>query len=263
MRGFPLSAVKAGITRLRDKGGANPESLYDLLNGWVNAARAMVIRPGTTHIHTIPAGTKGLMAYQGKFLVFSHEEVVMTDSRFVCKILRHPTNPDATLAFIAFANEYMGVPYVIARFSDGAIVDYWLEDLPEWEEDTQYNVGDRVIPTTENGYCYKAKRLGSPYPVWVARTPRAVGDKVEPTVYNGFYYEVVAVEGDNPTSGDTEPTWPTIAEALVYEDTDGSTFTYETEVGGDGDTATNPGNGAVGSGNYTNPGGNMPETSQR
>ena len=42
-----LSAVQAGITRLRTKGGASPESLYDLINGYVTAARTIAPRPGS------------------------------------------------------------------------------------------------------------------------------------------------------------------------------------------------------------------------
>ena len=40
-----LTAVKAGITRLRTKAGAARESLYDLLNGYVDASRKMKSRP--------------------------------------------------------------------------------------------------------------------------------------------------------------------------------------------------------------------------
>ncbi|WP_256202355.1 hypothetical protein [Stenotrophomonas pictorum] len=59
MRQIAMSAVKAGITRLRDKGGASSDSLYDLLNGYVTAARTIKCRPGTRIDAELPEGTKG------------------------------------------------------------------------------------------------------------------------------------------------------------------------------------------------------------
>jgi hypothetical protein len=76
-------------------------------------------------------------------------------------------------------------------------------------------------PTANNGFAYKATRQGSAYPAWTGRVVRAIGDRVEPSTYNGYYYEVVDVDGTNPSSGDTEPSWPTEDGALVIEAADG------------------------------------------
>lgn len=43
-----LNASAAGMTRLRGKGGASPQTLYELTNGYVSASRAPTQRPGTT-----------------------------------------------------------------------------------------------------------------------------------------------------------------------------------------------------------------------
>lgn len=259
MRTVSLSAVKAGMTRMRDKGGASPESLFDLLNGYVNAARMPQIRPGTTIETTTLAGTKGAMAHQGKIMVFADEPVTMTDPDYVCGIVRHPTDDTLTLSKVHFASPFMNAPYVIAEFSDGSVFHYWLEDFPEWTANTSFNIGDRVVPTVANGYAYEAQRVNSASPKWAADVPRTVGDIIEPTVYNGFYYECVEAEGDNPVSGTTEPTWPVIEDAIVIEDTAGADFVYPGTPGDDSNTDPTSGNGANATdGNYSNPGGNLP-----
>ena len=38
MRAIPLTTIKSGINRLRTKGGARADTLYDLLNGYVTEA---------------------------------------------------------------------------------------------------------------------------------------------------------------------------------------------------------------------------------
>ena len=61
MTQFPaINALTAGINRLRTKGGASNDGLYDLLNGYVTLAGTIVSRPGTVEDATLPAGTVGL-----------------------------------------------------------------------------------------------------------------------------------------------------------------------------------------------------------
>lgn len=222
---FPLSTVKAGITRLRDKGGASPDSLYDLVNGIVDASRAPVSRPPARAVSLLPPGTKGLMYYKGKRLVFSAEPVEMTDPKYINETLRHPTEEDATLVKIHFAQPFLGVPFVVAEFdNDGAqeFFSYWLQRTLTWEADHIYTIGQVVQPTVPNGYAYRAGRIGDPGLRWAKDILRAIGDRVEPTVYNGYVYVVVDVQGANPRSGSAEPTWPTSPGAQVIEDTDGA-----------------------------------------
>ena len=47
MRQFALTTAKGGINRLRDKGNASKDSLYDLLNGYVTQTNSIKPRPGT------------------------------------------------------------------------------------------------------------------------------------------------------------------------------------------------------------------------
>lgn len=236
MKTHTLSSVKAGITRLRTKGGASPESLYDLLNGYVTAQRTIVIRPGSLIETLLPAGTKGLCAFDGKILYFATEVVSIADPRFQCAVIAHPTDQTQGLKEIAFAEPYAGAPYVVAEFDNGDVFHYWLEATRTWAASTVYLEGQLVQPTTENGLAYKATRQSSVNPAWAPSIPVTVGYKIEPAVYNGFYYEVESVTGTNVITGDTEPVWPTNEGQTVIEsaDTASVTPTVPSEPGGPG-----------------------------
>jgi len=224
MRVQPLSTANAGMTRLRNKGNASPETLYDLLNGYILLSGAIKPRPGTTADITLPTNTKGLCAHKGKLYVFSHiPQVTSNPGKYVVATLRHPTNPATAIHQIHFAAAFMGYLYVVCEFADGNIWHYWLEELDTWSSGTAFKIGDRVFPSVENGYAYQATRLGSANPAWQASIPRAVNDVIEPTVYNGFKYTCVAVTGSSPASGTFEPDWPTENGAQVIEYADGST----------------------------------------
>jgi hypothetical protein len=218
VRTFGIGGVRTGITRLRDKGGASAESLYDLVNGWVTAARSIRPRPGTRLDHSLPAGTKGLANLNEEKHVFAHTEVVMTDPDYVCDILRHPTDPTAEIIRIPFAEPFLNALYVVAVFDDGNVFHYWLEQPTAWSALTVVFVGQRYSPTVANGFIYEATRIGDPYPKWAPDVERSVGDKVEPTVANGYYYEVSAVYGSRPRSGSVEPDWVAAEGAFVIED---------------------------------------------
>lgn len=247
-----LNALKGGISRLRTKGGADPSTLYDLVNGWVTQAGTSESRPGTENDAVLPAGTRGLRAFDGKLLVFSDSmKTVPPDYR--CDILIHPTNDAATLRYIHFAAPFLGYPYVVAEWSDGAVFHYWLQDAERWQALTNYSLNAAILPTVDNGFAYAAERLSSPGQIWAAGAPRAVGDRVEPTVPNGFEYVAIEVYGDNPASGTVEPAWPTVAGATVNEDVDGSTVTPAPAAG---NPSTTPPQEVID--RYANPGGSRP-----
>jgi hypothetical protein len=215
-----LSALKQGISRLRTKGGADPATLYDLTNGFVTLDGSVRSRPGTVQDTQLPPGTKGLCAFAGKLYVFASAPVAIEDSRYAAEILTHPTRADMPLAEIHFAAPFMGRLYVVAEFADGLVQHYYMRPADAWRAGHVYRAGDLVHPTTPNGYVYRATRLKPPAPAWTAGTARAAGDRIEPTVSNGYEYTVTAVQGENPRSGDTEPTWPAAIGAIVYEDSD-------------------------------------------
>lgn len=220
MRQVQLSTVKAGITRLREKGGASTDALFDLLNGYVTAARTIKSRPGSRIKHRLPSGTKGMMIYRGKFIVFSHVVTVSNDPEVTVVVLRHPTVADAAITEIHFATPFLGYPYVAAEFDNGDTFHYWLEEGEVWQPGKTYLPGALVMPTDPNGVAYRLEGDTSAYTPWAPNVKRAVGDVVVPTVDNGYKYTVTETTSDSSRSGTTEPRWPTTAGETVYEDAD-------------------------------------------
>jgi len=229
-----LTVVKGGINRLRTKGGARADTLYDLLNGYVTESKTVKVRPGTVREATLDEATRGLVAFNGSRHVFASESVAVPDG-YTLHLLFHPEfDPDDDepeqydLVAVHFAKPFMGFLYVVAEYADGQIFHFWLQSGGAWEADTVYNAGDIVEPTVPNGLTFRATRLGSPLPSWAANVPRADGDQIEPTEYNGYYYTVVDTIGASPRSGATEPEWPTEEGAQIFEDTEGATSSTPT-----------------------------------
>lgn len=226
MRQYSISSAKAGMTRLRNKGGAANDSFYTLKDCYVTADRSVVPRPGTVRDEVLPAGlTKGFMMFRDRLYVFSSEPQTISDPKYVCMVLQHP-DPASTaqLYDVYFAQPFLGFPYVVASFDDdpNTFYHYWLQDTGSWEAVHTYMLNNVVQPTTPNGYTYSAGRLNPADPVWSSGTPVTVGMKIEPTVFNGYYYEVIDTAGDNPITGATEPAWIATDGAVVYEDVDGT-----------------------------------------
>jgi len=216
-----LNASTGGINRLRIKGGPKPTNLYDLVNGYVDASGAPTSRPGTVQDIALPEGTKGLAAFNGGLVVFSHLPLSTGNPKYTVETIGHPTIPTAPLLEIHFAGPFLGYLYVVAEFVNNDVFHYWLQQRTPWAANTVYREGDVVEPTTPNGFAYRATRLTPAGVAWAPDVARTVGDKVEPTVSNGYEYTVIDTYGANPRSGSTEPTWPESDGATVIEDTDG------------------------------------------
>lgn len=221
MRIVTLNALRAGIERLRIKGGAKIDALYDLVNGYVTLDGSIKSRPGTETTVTLPAGTEGMTAFESELVVFSHQPAVIPASTppARCELVIHPTNPTLPLARIHFAAPIVGALYVAAEFSNGDVFHYWLRSAETWTASTSHDIGDLVQPSTPNGYLYRAHRLRAPGVKWAPKVARTVGDVVEPTAFNGYEYECIDTVGASPRSGETEPVWPTEEGAIVIEDT--------------------------------------------
>ncbi|GAB2619881.1 hypothetical protein [Novilysobacter erysipheiresistens] len=216
---FQLNASKGGISRQRVKGGADKDTLYDLVNGYVDASGAIVSRPGTEQAYALPAGTKGLCAFNNGLTVFSHLAKTVP-AGVTCEQVIHPTDDTQALADIHFASPIMQILYVVAEFANGDIRHYWLQQPDAWAANTHYRAGQLVAPSVPNGYVYRAKRMDAPNPLWAPEVARSVGDVVEPTTANGFKYTVNEVLGAAPRSGLTEPDWPTEDGARIDENVD-------------------------------------------
>jgi hypothetical protein len=239
-RQVTLSAVKAGMTRLRDKGGASPESLYELTNGYVDASRSPRSRDGTRHVHALPLGTKGLCSFAGKLHVFATQPVDPANDLFVVNILRHPNaNFAGGLKQIHFAKPFLGYLYVVAEFADGGVFHYWLQSPDVWKPNTIYGMDDLVQPSVPSGFFYRIATKSSA-PAWGAGQPKVVGDVVQPSTPNGWEYVVTDVTG-TPTTGATEPSWPTSEGAQIFEGTDTTTVPSSDLSGQAGGGSGSPG----------------------
>jgi hypothetical protein len=254
MRAAPLTTIKGGINRLRTKGGARADNLYDLVNGYVTEAGTVKVRPGTVRMATLDPLTRGICTFDGSLYTFCHKQVAVPDG-FLLAVVAHPDPPDspyyddpllyaadnplAALEKIHFAEPFLGGLYIVAEFADESTYHYWLQPAGStWAAETAYAAGALVEPTVPNGFVYQATRYGDPYPAWEADALRTAGDayytepsRVEPTVANGFYYECIDTDGPNPRSGTVEPTWPTEEGLTVIERVD-TTIEDETTIDG-------------------------------
>ncbi len=255
MRQEALSAVKAGITRLRDKGGASKESLYDLLNGHVTAARTIRNRGGTRIANQLPAGTVGLVYFREKFWVFA-DAPLDAGADYEVEVLKHPSDSSATLADIHFAAPFLGYLYVVAEFNSGDVFHYWLELGEPWQPGKTYFPGDLVRPTDPNGLAYRLESDRTGYTVWAPNVGRAVGDVVVPTADNGFKYTVTEVSGSAARSGTSEPEWPTNNGETVYEDANSQAASSAPAAGSGGATVPADVSDRYGSGVSGSTGGN-------
>jgi hypothetical protein len=256
MRSLPLTTIKGGINRLRVKGGARPDNLYDLVNGYVTEVGTVKVRPGSLRSATLDPLTRGICAFGGELHTFCHTNVDVPEG-YVLNILVHPDPPDpdfdydydyysgyavdpyadgVPLKTIHFAEPFLGGLYIVAEFVTDDVYHFWLQPGTTWAAETTYEAGDLVAPTDPNGLLYRASRAGDPLPPWQPDEPRYDGiadsaytqSEIEPTTANGFYYVCIETKGPNPRSGSIEPTWPIFKGGTVIERTD--TGIAETET---------------------------------
>lgn len=239
-RTIQLSTLNQGIQRIREKGGASPDSLYNLINGYVGIDGAIEQRPGVALEHDLPAGTIGYCVHNGDHVVFSTSpKTCPTGVR--CEVLTHPFFPSQGLTYIWFARPFLGHLFVSAEFENGDVYLYWLQASTSWEASTTYMDGQIIVPSTPNGLGYKAHRVLPKYPTWIPGMEVVVGTKVEPTTGNGYYYEATATSeaagvgtpGGSPnpdpvpTPGDGGPNAPTgwVAETGTWLEAPTGTYT--------------------------------------
>lgn len=232
MRPVPLTVLRGGINRLKVKGAARADMLYDLVNAYITNAGTVSPREGTTRNAALTSSTSGLMSMGGLLHVFSN--VIQTvPSGYICDLLIDPNDPTQFPTKIWFAKPFMGFPYVVAQFANGDVFHFWLQSNGTWAASTVYNTGSIVTPTAPNGLAYQAERNMSPNALWTSQSVVAAGTLVEPNTYTGFAYRAIAVAGTSPHTGNTEPTWPTVAGGIVQEFGD---FSQQTTTAGSGST---------------------------
>lgn len=217
MRPYPLTVLNGGINRLRVKGGAAANQLYDLQNARITNAGSIVPREGTIRAETLDATTVGLAAVDGVFNVFSSSYNTGLPTNYQCNVLIDPINPTASVTKIWFAKPFMGFLFVVAEFSDGNTFHFWLQNNGDWTANTVYMTDNIVLPDTPNGLAYQAVRDFPPNPLWTAEATITSGQTLEPNEYTGYAYRAVAVEGTAPHTGQVEPVWPTTIGGIIQE----------------------------------------------
>lgn len=89
MRSAPLTTIQGGLSRLRLKGGARADTLYDFINGYRLDSGRTKARPGTRRVARLDAATRGLVSFDGSLHTFCHKAVYVPDG-FTLDILVHP-----------------------------------------------------------------------------------------------------------------------------------------------------------------------------
>lgn len=219
MRPYPLTVLSGGINRLRVKGGAAANMLYDLQNAYVTNAGSISPREGTVRTATLATtNSVGLMANDGNFNIFSSQfSTAALPANYVLNVLSDPSNTTATPVKIWFAKPFMGFPYVVAQFNNGDIWHYWLQNNGTWTSTTDYTSASIVLPPVQNGIAYQGVRDFPAQPNWTAETTITSGSYVEPNTPTGFAYQAISVAGNPVHTGATEPVWPTTAGAIIQE----------------------------------------------
>jgi hypothetical protein len=223
MRSVVLSTQKGGISRLREKGGASPETLMMLRNAYVTTAKTIKQRPGFPVEFNLTPGTVGLASFDGMFYTFASTFVAHADPRVETIVLKHPTIPALAIVKVHFSQPFLGRFYVSAEFSNGDIRHYWVTNAPDWQADTVYGYQQQVVPTTPNGFVYVVANVDGTQ-AWAPGEAITVGQIRQPRTYNGFKFEAVAIVGTPPVmTSDVEPIWPTTEGAQIVEYTYGGT----------------------------------------
>jgi hypothetical protein len=218
VRAYPITTLKGGINRLRVKGGASADSLYDLQNAWIDNAGSVQPREGTLRTATLDSSTVGLAAANGKFNIFSSSFSTATlPTNYILNVLSNPNNTTASPTIIWYAKPFMGFLYVVAQFSDNSIFHYWLQNSGTWTSSTDYTSASIVLPPTLNGIAYQGVRDFPQQSLWTPETIITSGSYVEPNTATGFAYQAVATTGSPVHTGAVEPVWPTVAGGIIQE----------------------------------------------
>lgn len=218
MRPYPLTVLGGGINRLRVKGGAAANMLYDLQNGYITNAGSIVPREGTLIAQVLDSSTVGLAAANGHFNIFSSAfSTAALPANYVLNVLSDPNDTTQPVTKIWFAKPFMGFEYIVAQFGNGDIFHYWLQNAGTWTSSTDYTSASIVLPPVANGLAYQGIRDFPPQPLWTAETVVSSGSYVEPNTPTGFVYQAVATTGSPVHTGAVEPVWPTIAGGILQE----------------------------------------------
>jgi hypothetical protein len=218
VRAYPITVLAGGINRLRVKGGAAANQLYDLQNSYITNSGAIQPREGTIRAATLDSSTVGLAAANGTFNIFSSAfSTAALPTNYVLNVLSNPNNTSSSPITIWYAKPFMGFLYVVAQFNDQSIHHYWLQNDGTWTSSTDYTSASIVLPPVANGLAYQGLRDFPPQPLWTPNTVIASASYIEPNTPTGFCYQAIAIAGNPVHTGAVEPVWPTVAGATIQE----------------------------------------------
>ena len=108
MQPIPMTQLTQGINRLRVKGGASSQALYDLINAYITNDGSIQQREGTINEATLTSSSKGLFSFDGQLNVCAISNISVP-SGFAVNVLVNPANPSLALETIWFAQPFMGI----------------------------------------------------------------------------------------------------------------------------------------------------------
>lgn len=197
---------EVGMDRRKGRGVSDANKLWNLKNAYINTGWVPQKRPGSTKIKTLSGGetgTVGLVPYDGSLHVFhgtaQNSVAAGGGIGFTMHMLPHPGGAAVTLDKIHDYEIFNGYIYVAGEYSNGDIYHHYLQDLTAWQASTAYSSGDRVEPTTPNGFVYECLTGGT-------------SDASEPTWST-------TVGGTTTETGGSAVTWLTKTKAVSDEPT--------------------------------------------
>lgn len=116
---------KLGLDRRREQVAGAPGSLWDLINAHITRGGEIEKRKAWVAKYALPAGqTFGAMAANGIRYVFGSAASPSMPAGVTYQRCRHPDGTTAMTAVLS-ATAFDGLPYVIARFADGAVYHFY------------------------------------------------------------------------------------------------------------------------------------------
>lgn len=216
MRDAPLTTIKGGINRLRTKGGARADDLYDFVNGYRLDSGRTRVRPGTSRNAKLDSNTRGLVSFGGQLNTFCHKMVYVPDGYALNLLVRPDLIENLTTGTIRMS--------ALRVHSGGSNVDYVGGGDAEVGGTlgtlTNPSLGSAVLPNYDNVLAVYAYSQSGTYPlqqiVYVALDDGAGGPAAETaftsivfTDANGVERTLLRADADVPTgdAGATQRAW--------------------------------------------------------
>ena len=151
-----------------------------------------------------------------EYLLFYKRENSSHYWDFVLEKYNRDSLESSTVLGTAFRYSKMAVPDVWDKLN----ADYDDSNIPEWQKDTTYNVGDLVVPTSEVGYVYKcttAGTSGDTEPDWNYQGNTDDGTIVWEAHPNWIYFYVAPKGGDEGTKFHIQLATDSDFSNIIYE----------------------------------------------